>query len=126
MNQHLSSVERRRGPARRRRVLVGTLGAAVTLLTLPFARLAGAVQLPRKMRPQPGDILVFRFGAEKEQPVAPDRIPLGTEMVQALAMDLATGVIRDGSRLNGILLVRLDRTQPSEATQTHAADGFTA
>lgn len=96
------------------------------LLTLPFAKLTQAAKPPRKMRPQPGDLLVFRFGAQKGQPVAPDDIPLGTDMVQAVAMDPATGILRDGSRLNGLLLVRLDRAQLSDATQPHAAGGIVA
>jgi hypothetical protein len=42
------------------------------------------------------------------------------------AVDLATKLPRDGSRLNQILLVRLDLSTLETITQTHAADGIIA
>ena len=41
-------------------------------------------------------------------------------------MDPSTGVIRDGSRLNQVLLLRLDPTELSDTTRARAAQGIVA
>ena len=47
-------------------------------------------------------------------------------MVQAVTMEPKTGIIRDGSRLNGLLLVRLKVEELSQPTRAVAADGILA
>ena len=62
---------------------------------------------PADERPKEGDVLV-RFESEKQIPLEPKDIPFGGPPVFAWPMDLAANVVRSGSRLNKILLVRLD------------------
>ena len=71
---------------------------------------------PEKLRPQAGDVLAHRFGDRKGEPVTPEQVPGGAELLQVVARDPVTGTLRDGSRLNGINVVRLDPADFDEET----------
>ena len=62
---------------------------------------------PTHDRPKEGDLLV-KADDTTPTPLTPDSIPLGDGQVMAWPMDPATNVVRDGSRLNKVLLLRLD------------------
>ena len=64
----------------------------------------------RDMRPQAGDQFVFFWGDREGQVIAPADVPLGGPLVLAWAMDPKTKLPRDGSRLNQVLLIRLERS----------------
>jgi rieske iron-sulfur protein len=80
---------------------------------------------PADERPKEGDVLV-RFDSENQIPLEPNDIPFGGPPVFAWPMDLAANVVRSGSRLNKILLVRLDPATLIGVTQERAADGVVA
>ena len=80
---------------------------------------------PADERPKEGDVLV-RFDSDKHIPLEPKDIPFGGPPVFAWPMDLAANVVRSGSRLNKILLVRLDPATLIGVTQERAADGVVA
>jgi Rieske Fe-S protein len=80
---------------------------------------------PANERPREGDVLV-RFDSEKPTPLEPNDIPLGGPPMLAWPMDLVGDVVRSGSRLNKILLVRLDPATLIGVTQERAADGVVA
>ena len=80
---------------------------------------------PADERPKVGDVLV-RFDSENQIPLEPNDIPFGGPPVFAWPMDLAANVVRSGSRLNKILLVRLDSATLIGVTQERAADGVIA
>jgi Rieske Fe-S protein len=80
----------------------------------------------RKERPQPGDLLVYFIGDEQGQIIKPADLKAGDPPVMAWAYDPAKKVPRDGSRLNLILLVRLDPTKLAADEQSRAADGIVA
>jgi rieske iron-sulfur protein len=81
---------------------------------------------PRSMRPQPGDRFVFAQGDRAGAPIAPADVAHGAAPVVAWPVDPATRTVRDGSRLNQVLLVRLDPADLDEATTPRAADGIVA
>lgn len=81
---------------------------------------------PRNARPQPGDRFVHSTGPNKGKPIAPDDVPLGGPHVNAYAQHVPSGVVRDGSRLNEVLLLRLDPQDLSAATRGNAAQGYLA
>jgi Rieske Fe-S protein len=81
---------------------------------------------PRNARPQAGDRLVFADGDLKGKPVKPDALPVGGPPVTVFPQDPASGAVRDGSRLNQILLVRLDPARLQGDTQGRAAQGVVA
>ena len=109
------------------------LNAAICLgLALPLVDL-GAIHRPVRgepdpttARPQAGDRLVVSAGEGTWQAVTPARVPRGGPPLMAYPMDPATKIVRDGSRLNQILLLRLDPGQFAEETRTRAAAGIVA
>jgi rieske iron-sulfur protein len=77
-------------------------------------------------RPKAADLLVFYDGDREREIIKPDDVALGGPPVHAWAKDPKTAVIRDGSRLNEIMLVRLDPKELDENMQSWAADGILA
>jgi rieske iron-sulfur protein len=80
----------------------------------------------KNARPRKGDRLVFAFGDRAGQLITPQALPLGGPQQLAFPMDPATKVIRDGSLLNQVALIRLDPAQLSAETRPEAADGVVA
>jgi Rieske Fe-S protein len=103
--------------AGRRALLVAGVGLA--------ARAAGAQSDPTRDRPQVGDLLVKADSAELT-PLTPDGVALGAGQVMAWPMEPAGNVVRSTSRLNKVLLVRLDPTILEPQTRGRAADGVVA
>jgi Rieske Fe-S protein len=83
-------------------------------------------QDPRSsQRPAAGDRLV-RVDDESHRPLGAGEVPPGGMQTFAWAMDPADGTVRDGSRLNRVLLVSLDPSALSADTRSRAADGVVA
>jgi rieske iron-sulfur protein len=87
------------------------------------ARVASAQSDEAHTRPKEGDLLV-RVG--DTTPLGPDSLSTGGGQVMAWPMDPAQNIVRDGSRLNKVLLVRLDPTTLDPQTMGRAADGVVA
>jgi Rieske Fe-S protein len=77
------------------------------------------------LRPKEGDLLV-KVGDASMKPLAPDDIPAGAAQTMAWALAPNDRTVRSGSRLNRILLVRLDPEKLSPETRSRAADGVVA
>jgi rieske iron-sulfur protein len=77
-------------------------------------------------RPKEGDLLVAVGGAATPEPLKPDDLPLSGEPVMAWPMDPQTYTVRNGSRLNKVLLLRLDPEGFDPETKDHAAEGVVA
>lgn len=77
-------------------------------------------------RPQKGDVLVFSEGEHASEIIKPQDLKLGGPPVRAWPKDPTTSVIRKGSRLNEILLVRLDPAELDDETRARFADGLVA
>ena len=107
----------------RRTVIKAALGAGLGAM-LPEVSLAQAN--PREARPQPGDRLVYADGDKKGAPIKLDELPLGGPPVTAMPQDAASNTVRDGSRLNQILVVRLDEALLKDDTRARAAQGVVA
>jgi Rieske Fe-S protein len=102
------------------------LGAAVGAAAVGLASGATAQPDPRNARPQPGDRFVYSSGPRKDAPIVPGELPLGGPHVTAFAQDPATGVIRDGSRMNEVILLRLEPADLTEAARADSAQGYVA
>jgi rieske iron-sulfur protein len=77
-------------------------------------------------RPQEGDRFAFANGERKGDIIAPADLPLGGPPVMAYPMDPQTKTVREGSRLNQVLLIRLDTETLAEETRTRSAAGIVA
>ncbi len=112
------------GPTARRSTLKMALSLLFGLDLAPSVRAQNTEQ--NSNRPQPGDQLVFADGERKGQPIAAADLQVDGPQIQAFPIDPASKVIRDGSRLNKVLLVRCDPQRLNEETRARAADGIVA
>jgi Rieske Fe-S protein len=76
--------------------------------------------------PQEGDALVFAYGDRAGQVIAPADVALGAKQLLAYPMHAATRRVRDGSRLNQLIVVRLPPEKLAAETRARAADGIVA
>ena len=77
-------------------------------------------------RPQKGDLLVFTEGDHAGEVIKPEDLKLGGPPAHAWPKDPKTSVIRKGSRLNEILIVKLDPAELEDETRSRSADGIVA
>jgi Rieske Fe-S protein len=104
----------------RRTLLRGTAGLLLAWLTPRTA----AAQDGRAARPAAGDLLV-KVGDGSSAPLTPADVSAGNPTM-AWAMTPDSGAVKSGSRLNRILLVRLDPDGLLESTRARAAEGVVA
>jgi Rieske Fe-S protein len=77
-------------------------------------------------RPKKGDLLVISEGERVGAVIAPDDVKLGEPPLHAWPKDPKTSVVRNGSRLNEILVIRLDPGEMDEETRSRSAEGIAA
>ena len=108
--------------SRRRTFLKGGLGAGLVLSLSPAL---AAQENAASLRPTTGDVLV-RVGDQSLKPLGPEDIPVASAQVLAWAMEPGTRIVRSGSRLNRLMLLRFDETRLSVTTRSRAAAGVVA
>ncbi len=108
-----------------RRMAVATV-AAFGLIGESNGALAQGASPERMQRPKPGDKLVFAVGENAGQEITPGALSEGGPQALAWAVDPSTGVVRDGSRLNQVLVVRLAESSLSELTRKRSAGSVVA
>lgn len=77
-------------------------------------------------RPQKSDFLVHSEGEHADEIIRPGDLTLGGPPVHAWPKDPKSSVIRKGSRLNEIILLKLDPGELDEETRSRSADGIVA
>jgi len=77
-------------------------------------------------RPQKADVLVFSEGERAGEVIKPEDLKAGGPPVRAWPKDPKTSVVRKGSRLNEVLVVKLDPAELDEETRSRAAGGVVA
>ena len=81
---------------------------------------------PRRVRPREGDRFVFAFGPRQGETIRLDDLAMASEQVISWAMDPASGAVRDGSRLNQVLLLRFEPDSLAPKTREASAGGVVA
>lgn len=107
----------------KRRQMLGcmcALGAGIPLLDVR-AQDASAMAPP-----QPGDLLGHAFGAKAGQAIAVDELTIDAQQVFAFAIDPQSGGLRNGTRMNQVVLVRLDPATLSADTAARSVNGVVA
>lgn len=104
------------------------LGALASTACLGCSTRAHAAEDPpgSDERPQKGDVLVFSEGDHEGKLVTAADLPAGGPPVHAWPKDPKTSVVRSASRLNEILIIRLDPAELDEQTKARAVDGILA
>jgi rieske iron-sulfur protein len=114
--------QRRAG--QRRAVLKAALGLGMSLPFLDVVR--AATKDPAAAPPTAGDQFVFVLGDKKGEIIKVEDLPLGGPQQLAYPMEPAGSVVRDGSRLNQVLLIRFDPAQLSPEAKANSAEGVVA
>jgi Rieske Fe-S protein len=121
-----AELERAMQPGSTRRKLVLTaLATGASILAFRSAA-ADESQPGSNERPQQADILVVSEGEQAGQVIGPQDLKLGGPPVRAWPKDPKTSVVRNGSRLNEVLIIRLDPAELDDDTRSRAADGIVA
>src|SRR5258708_4302231 len=107
----------------RRTIVKQCVGAGLAWALTPAA--TSAQEDPAVARPRSGDWLV-PIDHSGLKPLTPEDIPLGGAQVMAWAMEPAEKIVRRGSRLNRVMLLRLDETRLVGDTKTRAVSGVVA
>jgi Rieske Fe-S protein len=108
-----------------RRLLLATALAAASLATRYPARAEGD-QPGSDERPQKNDLLVVSEGPNAGQIIKPSDLTPGGPPIHAWPKDPKTAVVRDGSRLNEILVMKFDPAELDDDTRARSADGIVA
>lgn len=113
------------GPDLTRRRLLAAAAAACTAAPA-LARAAQNADDPRRQPARPGDVLAFPSWEGEGRPVAVDDVPAGGPPLTVYPADAVTGVVRERSRLNQILLVRFEVQALGDDLRARAVDGILA
>ena len=106
---------------RRRTVLQGAAGALVAWMT----PISSEAQDARSSRPGKDDFLV-KVSDTTFTPLTASDVPVAAKPVAAWAMSPDERIVRNGSRLNRVLLMRLEPESLDPKTRALAADGVVA
>ncbi len=109
-----------------RRALILTAVATGACLASFKSAVAEEDQPGSSERPQKADLLVFAEGDRAGETIQPQDLQAGGPPVRAWPKDPRTSVVRKGSRLNEVLVVRLDPAELDEETRSRAAGGVVA
>jgi rieske iron-sulfur protein len=93
---------------------------ALAMLAMPSAQTASAddENPANEMRPQTGDLFVSEDDEKKI--ISPNDLWLNQQPLEAFPYDPKNKIVRDGSRLNRVLLVKLDLKTLGETTRERA------
>lgn len=111
-------------PPTRRQAVAAAL--ATGLLGASSACVHAQEQTPDRLRPVAGDHIVFAGGPNVGKPIHVDDLTEGGPQVLAWAADKESGVVRNGSRLNQILVIRLAPASLDDPTKSRSVDGVVA
>ena len=111
-------------PTRRTVILTALATAAGAAACTPAA--ADDDQPGSDERPQKADVLVFAEGEHAGEVIKPEDVKLNGPPLRAWPKDPKTSVVRKGSRLNEVLIIRLDPAEFDDETRARFADGVVA
>ncbi|HEX2366532.1 MAG TPA: Rieske (2Fe-2S) protein [Bradyrhizobium sp.] len=109
-----------------RRLLLATALAAGASLATRYPAGAEGDQPGSDERPQKNDLLVVSEGPNAGQIIKPSDLTPGGPPIHAWPKDPKTAVVRDGSRLNEILVMKFDPAELDDDTRARSADGIVA
>jgi rieske iron-sulfur protein len=110
----------------RRKVILAALATGAGLAAVSNAAAADDDQPGKDARPQKADLLVASEGEHKGEVIKPDNLKAGGPPVRAWPKDPKTSVVRDGSRLNEVLVIKLDPAELDDETRARSAEGVVA
>lgn len=110
----------------RRTIILTAIATAAHIAVSESAAAADEGPPGSDERPNKADVLVFSEGDREGEIIKPQDLQLGGPPVRAWPKDPKTSVIRSGSRLNEVVVVRLDPAELDDETRARATDGIVA
>jgi rieske iron-sulfur protein len=110
----------------RRAVILTALATGACIAASKSAAAADENEPGSDERPRKADVLVLSEGEHAGDIIKPQDMRIGGPPLRAWPKDPKTSVIRNGSRLNEILVVKLDPAELDDDTRSRAADGIVA
>lgn len=110
----------------RRNFFKACAGLSIAAVDITANQAVAKPKKPEKMRPQVGDYLVHYDIEEGIRPILVSELVLGEEQVMAFPQDSSSKVVRDGSRFNKVMVMRLDPKELDEKTLANSVDGVVA
>ena len=115
------------GPDHSRRSLChGALTALAVSPVTAVLKVDAAPVKPEKLPPQVGDLLAFPSWEHDGRLLTLADLPADSPPQMVFPHDASSGITRERSRLNQILVVRLDQTTLDDKTRARSADGIVA
>jgi Rieske Fe-S protein len=108
-----------------KRMAVAVIGTAIADRTLRVAPTA-ASEDPATALPRAGDLLAYADGEQQGAPVKHEDLEFDAQPVFAFPRDPDTGLIKNGSRLNKVSIVRLNPADLDKRTAPLSAAGALA
>ena len=115
--------EHRDSAVGRRDTLKAFLGIG---LWLPIARTARSNEELANAPPQENDLFVFAFGDREGEVITPEDLITDAPQIFAYPMEPVTRVVRNGTRLNQVILIRMDAARLAADTRPRAAADIVA
>lgn len=109
-----------------RRALILTVLATGACFASSSSAVAEEDQPGSNERPRKADVLVFSEGDRAGEVIKLQDLKAGGPPVRAWPKDPSTSVVRKGSRLNEVLVVKLDPAELDEETRLRAVGGVVA
>lgn len=102
------------------------LSIAAVDITANRANAKPKVKSPEKMRPQVGDILVHDTIEGDVKPILVSELKLNVQQTMAFPQDSQSKIVRNGSRFNKVMVIRLNPEEMDDHTRKNSVDGIVA
>lgn len=110
----------------RRNFFKACAGLSIAAVDITGNKAEAKPKKPEKMRPQVGDNLVHYDIEEGIRPILVSELELNAEQIMAFPQDGTSKIVRDGSRFNKVMIMRLDPKELDEKTLANSANGVVA
>lgn len=111
---------------RRRNFFKACAGLSIAAVDITNHKVEAKVKSPEKTRPQVGDVLVHDDIDEGIKPILVSELKLNVQQSMAFPQDSNSKIVRNGSRFNKVMIIRLDPTQMDEDTLANSVNGVVA
>jgi len=110
----------------RRNFFKACAGLSIAAVDITANKVEAKPKKPEKMRPQVGDLLVHDDVTEGIKPILVSELALYVEQTMAFPQDSTSKVVRNGSRFNKVMVIRLDPKEMDEKTLANSVNGVVA
>lgn len=110
----------------RRTFFKACAGLSIAAVDITANKAEAKTKSPENMRPQVGDILVHDDISEGVKPILASKLALNVQQTMAFPQDSSSLIVRDGSRFNKIMVIRLNPKEMDEETLKKSANGVVA